>query len=98
MGGIFGQPQPALDAAGLGSGQVTGDPVDAGIVERLDHYLVVGAKQLEGGAHLADPVGARGLSEGRQQGQGEQQGIFHENLVSMGSEWGRPGGVTVIRS
>ena len=75
MGGIFRQPESALDAAGLGARQVAGDAVDAWVVERLHQDLVVGAKQLEGGAHLADGVGLVGQRRtGNQCAQQQRQG------------------------
>ena len=47
VAGVFCDTQSALDASGLRSRYVAGDALDLGIVETIDHNLVVGPEQAE---------------------------------------------------
>ena len=58
LGLVLGQPERALDAAGLRARHVAGDAGDLGIVVGVDDDLVVGPDQLEDGVDLADRLGA----------------------------------------
>ena len=56
VGHFLRHADPALEAAPLGHGEVTGHAVDFGIVETVGRELVVGAEPLEYGRTLEDQV------------------------------------------
>ena len=91
VGGIFRQPETALDAPGLGARQIAGDAGYLGVVERLHQDLVIGADQLEGGAHLADGIGLVGQRRtGKQHAQQQRQGAGEGEIVCHGFSFGLP--------
>jgi hypothetical protein len=83
---VFGQPQPALDAAGLGPRDVAGDALDLGVVIGVDDDLVVGTDQLDDGIDLAEVLSESGQGTGQQ---GQHQQALRGAIFRASSTWRR---------
>src|SRR5882757_1037872 len=76
---FLGKAKPALEAALLRYGEMTGHAVDLGVVDAIGRKLVVGAQPFEDRRPAKDQVRfvRRGRKTGRRQGQGQRQDQKH---------------------
>ena len=82
LGQIFGETESSLDAAGLGTRDVTGDTVDLRIVVRVNDDLVIRPDELEDRVDLSDRLG---LNQRRKRQQRKREELLHGGtLCSFG--------------